>query len=262
MPVRNSIPVVMYHHVSPAGKGLTVSPRLFEEQIESLKRDGWKTLAGDEYLQLIQQAEIPRKCVLLTFDDGFADNYVYAYPILKRYGMKAVLFVATSFIENSEVKRKNFHPLPHKEAWRLAFIERRSEVMCTWMELREMQEDGVFDIQAHSHGHDTHVYIKEKRYSELRADLLICKKTIEERLSKEALHLSWPKGSYDYESIRIATEIGFKAIYTTERGPNTPGNLKAVRRLAVKKDGRWLINRLNIYSSTFLSKLYLSLRIG
>lgn len=262
MPLRDSIPVVMYHHVSPVKGGLTVSPGLFEEHLRYLRMEGWKTLTADEFVEFIKAGEIPRKCVLLTFDDGFADNYVYAYPILKRYGMKAVLFVATSFIEDLEIERENFHSLPHKEAWRLAFIERRSEVMCAWKELREMQEDGVFDIQAHSHGHDTHVYIKEKIYSALREDLLICKKTIEERLSKEALHLSWPKGYYDYESIRIATEIGFKAVYTTERGPNTPGNLKAVRRLAVKKDGRWLINRLNIYSSTFLSKLYLSLRIG
>ncbi len=260
--IRNSIPVVMYHHVSPAGWGLTISPGLFEEHLSYLKRDGWKTLSGDEFLEIIQAEEIPAKCVLLTFDDGFADNYVYAYPILKRYGMKAILFVATSFIEDVEVNRDEFRPLPHKEAWEMAFTERRHEVMCTWAELREMEEEGVFDIQSHSHTHETPVYIKERRYRELREDLLRGKRDIEERLSKRVLHLGWPKGYYDEEGIRIATELGFKALYTTERGPNIRGTLREVRRLPVKGDGRWLLNRLNIYSSTLLSKLYHSVRIG
>jgi peptidoglycan/xylan/chitin deacetylase (PgdA/CDA1 family) len=258
---RNSIPVVMYHHISPASCGLTVSPGLFEEHLRYLKKDGWKTLSGDEFLEIIQEEEIPTKCVVLTFDDGFADNYVYAYPILKKYAMKAILFVATSFIEDVEIKRDDFKPLFHKEAWKLALTERRHEVMCTWRELKEMQGNGVFDIQSHSHSHETPAYIKEKKYSELKDDLLMSKKRIEERLSKNVLHLGWPKGYYDEEGIRIATGLGFRAIYTTERGPNTAGDLKAIHRLPVKKDGRWLVKRLNIYSSTFLSRLYLSLRI-
>jgi len=259
---RNSIPVVMYHHVSPVGWGLTVSPGMFEEHLSYLKKEGWKTLSGDEFLEIIRGEEIPTRCMVITFDDGFADNYVYAYPILKRYGMKAILFVATSFIEDGHVRREDFRPLPHKEAWRLALTERRYEVMCTWSELREMQESGVFDIQSHSHSHETPVYIKEKRYQELRDDLLKSKRLIEQRLSKDVLHLGWPKGYYDEEGIRIATGLGFRAIYTTERGSNTAGDLRAIHRLPVKKDGRWLIKRLNIYSSTFLSRLYLSVRKG
>jgi len=262
MVIRNSIPVVMYHHVSPVACGLTVTPALFEEHIRYLKRDGWRSLSGDEFLEIIQEGEVPFRCVLLTFDDGFADNYVYAYPILKKYGMKAVLFIATSFIEDVKIKREHFKPLPHNETRKLALTERRYEVMCTWSELREMQESGVFDIQSHSHSHETPAYIKEKRYSELKKDLLMSKERIEERLSKDVLHLGWPKGYYDEEGIKIATDLGFRAIYTTERGPNTAGNLTEICRLPAKRDGRWLINRLNIYSSTFLSRLYLSVRKG
>ncbi|GAB4536377.1 MAG: polysaccharide deacetylase family protein [Thermodesulfovibrionia bacterium] len=259
---RNSIPVLMYHHVSPEGRGISISPSVFEDHVRFLKRSGWRTLRGDEFIEVIHQKKIKERYVVLTFDDGFADNYVYAYPILKRYGMKAILFVTTSFIEDIDIKRDGFKPLPHEEAWGLAFTERRHEVMCTWNELREMEGSGVFDIQAHSHTHNTPSYIKGKRYSELREDLLVCKKLLKERLSKEIQHLSWPKGCYDYEAIRIATGAGFNAIYTTERGANTAGNLREIRRLSVKRGGRWLINRLNIYSSTFLSRLYLFLRWG
>lgn len=258
---RNSIPVVMYHHVSVEGRELNLLPSLFEDHLRYIRREGWKTLSGDEFLHFIQEEEVPQKCVVLTFDDGFADNYVYAYPLLKRYGMKAILFVATSFIDDIEAKREHFIPLQHKEAWGLAFTERRSEAMCTWKELREMHEAGVFDIQSHSHSHGTPQLIKEKRYSDLMDDLLISKRIIEERLSKDVLHLCWPKGCYDLEGVRIAIELGFKAIYTTERGSNISGNIKEIRRLPVKmKNGDWLIKRLNIFSSTFLSRLYLSLR--
>lgn len=259
---RDSIPVVMYHHVSPEGRGLSASPDVFEGHLIYLKKDGWRTLSGEEFLQVIQAGKIHDKYVVLTFDDGFADNYVYAYPLLKKYGMKALLFVTTSFIDDIDIKRDNFKPFPHKEAWRLAFTERRHEVMCTWKELKEMDESGVFDIQAHSNSHNTPTFIREKRYQELEDDLLLCKRTLEEKLSKSVYHLSWPKGVYNYDSIRIAERFGFKAIYTTRRGANTAGNLKEIRRLAVKKGGRWLINRLNIYSSIFLSKAYLSLRWG
>jgi len=258
----DSLPILMYHHVSSEAEGLSVSPVVFEEHLIALRRKGWKTLSGDEVIEIIHSRKIPNKCVVLTFDDGFADNYVYAYPLLKRYGMRAILFVTTSLIGDIEIDRVNFKSLPHQEAWRLAFTERRHEVMCTWSELREMKEAGIFDIQAHSHTHDTPSYIRGKRYSELKDDLLLCKRVLEEKLLKKVQHLSWPKGCYNDEAIRIATEVGFKALYTTERGPNTAENMEKIKRLSIKKDGGWLINRLNIYSSTFLSRLYLLLRWG
>lgn len=257
-----SIPIVMYHHVSPVGRDINVPPEIFEDHLRNLYKKGWKTLSGQEFLYFLQSNEIPKKCVLLTFDDGFVDNYLYAYPLLKKYNMKAMLFVATSFIEGTELKRDRFIPMAHKKAWDLAFTERRSEVMCTWKELMEMEDSGIFDIQSHGHSHNTHWYMKEKRYAELKEDLFISKKTIEKRLSKEVLHLSWPKGQYDRAGVNITTEIGFKAIYTTERGANTVRNLKTLRRLPVKRDGKWLVNKLNIYSSVFFSKLYLAVRTG
>jgi len=259
----SSIPVVMYHHVLPMGGGLAVTPEIFEDHMAALQRNGWKTLSGNEFLHLLQSGNIPSKTALLTFDDGFADNYVYAYPILKQYGMKALLFAATSFIKDADINRGNFVPLPHKEAWELAFSERRSEVMCTWNELREMEESGVFDIQAHGHSHNIPQLINEKRHSDIKEDLSIGKRMLEEMLSKEVLHLAWPKGKYDDKTIEIATGLGFKALYTTIRGYNTQSNLKMLNRLPAKnKKGRWLVNKIKIYSSVHLSKLYLALRIS
>lgn len=254
-----SIPVVMYHHILPMGGGLAVRPEIFVDHLAALRSNGWNTLSGKEFLHLLQSGNIPGKTVLLTFDDGFADNYVYAYPILKQYGMKALLFAATSFIENTDIKREGFVPLPHREAWKLASSERRSEVMCTCNELREMEESGVFDIQSHGHSHNIPHFINEKKHSEIKEDLSASKKMLEEMLSKEVLHLAWPKGCYNQASVDIASDLGFKAIYTTERGPNTDIDLMRLRRLPAKGDGKWLVKRLHIYSSIFFSKLYLSI---
>ena len=156
--LHNSIPVVMYHHVSKADRELNVYPELFEDQMKELSRKGWKTLSGDEFLHFIENEEKkPKKCVLLTFDDGFADNYVFAYPLLKKFGMKAMMFVATDFIADEDVKRASFVSPTHNDAWKLAYSDRRSEVMCTWQEIEEMESSGVFDIQCHG-THKTHRY--------------------------------------------------------------------------------------------------------
>ncbi len=205
-----SIPIVMYHHVSPPGKELNVQPKIFQDHLSILCSEGWKTLSGEEFLYFLQNNEIPKKCVLLTFDDGFT--------------------------------------------------ERRSEVMCTWQELKEMEGSGIFDIQSHGHSHNTPQYLKEKKYAELKEDLFASKKILEKRLSKHILHFCWPRGKYNQTGVDIAAEAGFRAIYTTERGANTKEDLKALKRLPVKKNGKWLVNRLNIYSSVLFSKFYLGVR--
>lgn len=260
----NSIPVIMHHHVSQSDRELNVNPGVFEDQLRVMSNRGWKTLSGDEFLYFAKNRnEAPKKCVLLTFDDGFADNYVFAYPLLKKYGMKAMLFVSTDLVAEGEVNRDGFKSLSHNDAWALAFTERRGEVMCTWSELVEMEKSGVIDIQSHGVSHKTPDMIEGKKYEELRHDLSEGRAVLEQKLSKEILHFAWPRGGYDIEGIKIAEEVGYKALYTTERGTNTADSLLEIKRLPVKsRNGKWLCGKLPIYSSVFMSRLYLALRTG
>ncbi|MEN2986539.1 MAG: polysaccharide deacetylase family protein [Thermodesulfovibrionaceae bacterium] len=257
----DSIPVVMYHHVMPEIKELNVPPQIFEEQILALKRAGWKTLNSEEFLYLIKNPkESRKKCVLLTFDDGFLDSYFYAYPILKKHKMKAVLFVATEFITDLDVKRDRFKIISHEEMRRIIYTEGKQEVMCSWSELREMEAEGVFNIESHGHSHKTLYFIKAKDYESLKRDLELSKILIHKYLNRIPQHLAWPKGVYDEVSIKIANSLGFVALYTTERGSNT-GDLNRIKRLPVKcKGSDWLLPKLKIYSSSFLSKIYLKIR--
>ncbi len=262
MPVK-SIPVVMYHHVVPGSRELNVTPELFEDQISLLVKKGWKTLSGREFLEFLHAGTIPGKCVLLTFDDGFADNYIYAWPILKKYGARAMMFAATDFVKDADINRSSFVPMAHKEAWAIAKTDNSADVICTWNELKEMDEDGAFDIQSHGMSHKTPEYMRDKDLAALKNDLSQGKAILEQRLSKEITHFAWPSGDYTDEGIAAAAEAGYKALYTTERGSNNSGNLLSLKRLPVKcKNGRWLVNKLCIYSSPLLSRLYLAVRSG
>ncbi|MBI5666029.1 MAG: polysaccharide deacetylase family protein [Nitrospirae bacterium] len=260
----NSIPVVMYHHIAPTDRDLNVYPEIFEDHLRALGRKGWKTLFADEFVHFLHnQNDKPKKCVLLTFDDGFADNYVYAYPLLEKFKMKAVIFVATDFIEDADIDRSSFVPLSHKLAWKLAHTERRSEVMCTWKELKELEASGAVDIQSHGMSHKSWQYMKDKNYAGLKEDISGSKAIIEEKLSKAVNHLCWPRGYFDEEGIRAACSAGYKALYTIERGCNTVDDLTKVSRLPVRNNkSGWLMRNLGIYSSVLLTKLYLAVRTG
>lgn len=251
----------MYHHVMPVTSSLNITPELFEEQLSGLKTNGWKTLDSKEFLYFLQNPkESRKKCVLLTFDDGFVDNYLYAYPILKKYRMKALLFIATDFITDLDIKRENFIAMPHKQMWKIAFSERNYEVMCTWNELKEMESEGVFDIQSHGHTHKIPDFIEKANYAAVENDLFLGQEFLMKYLNKQPLHLAWPKGVYNDKVMRIAVKLGFKALYTTQRGANVYDTFH-IKRLAVKCKGRrWLNKKLMIYKSSLLTKIYSKIR--
>lgn len=252
----------MYHHIAPTDKSINVYPELFEDQLKIMSAKGWKTISGEEFLYFNHnRKEKPNKCVLITFDDGFADNYVFAYPLLKKYGMKAMLFIATDLIDDSDVNRDSFTPLTHNEAWKIANTDERSKVMCTWNELQEMEDAGVFDIQSHGSSHKTPDLIKSGNYPALREDLSEGRAVLERRFSKKVRHFAWPRGVHDEEGRKIAVEAGYQALYTTDRGANISGNLEWINRLPVKcRKGKWLGGKLPIYSSSLLAKIYLGIR--
>ncbi|HEU0051338.1 MAG TPA: polysaccharide deacetylase family protein, partial [Patescibacteria group bacterium] len=98
------VPVLMYHHIRPmrpnfskADREYTVTPEAFEEQMHSLWLAGYETITPDDLLSAIGkgQSSLPTKSVLITFDDGFRDQYQYAFPVLKKYHLKATFFIVS-----------------------------------------------------------------------------------------------------------------------------------------------------------------------
>lgn len=93
------IPVLLYHHVDYDDSLYSVSPERLESDLAGLRAEGYQTVSLEAVAGFLDgESNLPAKPVLITFDDGYADNYRYAYPLLKKYGLTAVFFVVTGYL--------------------------------------------------------------------------------------------------------------------------------------------------------------------
>ncbi|PTN52079.1 hypothetical protein DAI43_06145, partial [Achromobacter xylosoxidans] len=99
-----NVPVLMYHHVTPAGGMIAATPDVFEAQISRLARAGYQSLSADQFAAYLAGGAAPERSVLITFDDGYLNNWVHAHPVLARHGMRAVLFTITGWIGDGPVR--------------------------------------------------------------------------------------------------------------------------------------------------------------
>jgi peptidoglycan/xylan/chitin deacetylase (PgdA/CDA1 family) len=269
-----SVPVLMYHHVCPLPGMVSVSPQTFERQMKFLASSGYTTLTSDEFLDfLAQRAQIPKKSVLITFDDGYLDNYIYAFPILKQYRVRATIFVVTGWIGDGPVRQRTdpvataaLPATPDHEECRVALAAGRADdVMLRWSEIREMEASGLVDIQSHTHSHicwDKVYSDLQLRMSELESDLRLSRQTLREKLGRDSRHLCWPWGYFEPDYLSLATRVGFEGQYTVAKGVNLPGSdPQQIHRVVVKdRAGRWFSSRLWIYRHSAIGRLYVRLR--
>jgi peptidoglycan/xylan/chitin deacetylase (PgdA/CDA1 family) len=171
----------MHHSVSEDNSRISVSPAVFEEKCRSLAAGGWFGIGlGEAEDFLLHGAPLPPKSFLLTFDDGWLDNYLYAWPIMRQYGHKGVIFAVTERIsraqqeltaqlgpgrqavrptlEDVRQKRCAKEDLPAEDkAWHtdaLGYSCRR-DMFFTWDEARLMEQSGTMAIAAHSTRHES-----------------------------------------------------------------------------------------------------------
>ena len=160
-----SLPVAMYHYINELEGAITLSPSRFAEHCRMLTEKGWRGAGLDEAEEfLVNGASLPEKTLLLTFDDGYLDNYLCALPILHRYGHRAVLFAVSNRLDPAQNARV---PLADALADRVAvpdkvlvplkktgqgFNERR-DIFLNHAEAREMDRHGLFRVASHSRGH-------------------------------------------------------------------------------------------------------------
>ncbi|MBF0344782.1 MAG: polysaccharide deacetylase family protein [Nitrospirae bacterium] len=261
-----AIPVLMYHHVNDRGSFITVEVALFELHMRLLKEMGYRTLHTSDLLDAAFQKSPPHKCVMITFDDGWLDNYVYAYPILKKYDLKAVVFVVTSHVIEKGLRPRSDEgfttALPsHKECVKMLEGGNGADCVLSWQELQQMELSGLVDVQSHTHSHvrfDKLYQDKDVRLRHLLDDLRLSKELIEQRLNKRCDALCWPWGVYDDEWISTASQLGFKALFTTQTGTNTPQtDLMRVNRLVIGNIGGFSFRKkLFIHSNPWLSRMY------
>jgi Predicted xylanase/chitin deacetylase len=157
----------MYHSISRQPGKLHLSPELLEEQCRCLKEHGWRGISLAEAEDcLVRGKRLPRKACLLSFDDGYLDNYVYAEPILRAYGHCGVIFPVLKLVARHRDLLPNAEDLaehPEREA-ELGDVHSPRNVLrsgyrvrdirfCGWNELRRMRERGVMEPVPHSLDH-------------------------------------------------------------------------------------------------------------
>jgi hypothetical protein len=151
------IPVVYFHSVAPAKNPrwawsfLTLGLRYFEDFLVFLKNNRWQTIPLAEYVAIRKNGQKPGgKTCCLTFDDGYLDNYVYAWPLLKKYGFQATIFVSPEFVDCRRDPAQTLDDVWSGKAT-LAEIERWG--FLTWEEMRIMELSGHVDIESHTLTH-------------------------------------------------------------------------------------------------------------
>ncbi|MDC7708095.1 polysaccharide deacetylase family protein [Vogesella indigofera] len=265
-----AIPVLMYHHVSPSPGLVTVSPATFENQMCWLAENGWTTISCDNFSGFLSGRPLPDKSVLVTFDDGYLDNWVYAHPVLQRYGQRAALFTITGWIGDGPVRSYSGQNvvLPvtpdHRDCKRAVKELRHDEVVMRWSEIDAASAAGTFEFHSHTHSHarwDQLCVSREDKRERLAADLAQSRTTLQARLGTVSDHLCWPQGYYDQDYLEVAQSAGFRYLYTVEKGVNTPATDPArIQRVVTKeKDGHWLGARVCWFSRPWLGSLYAKL---
>lgn len=216
-----ALPVVMYHHLlkDEARNGdYVISPKQFEADLIYIRDKGYTTITTAQLLDFIQNGTpLPEKPIMITFDDGYETVYSYAYPILKKYDMKAIISVIGKHTDIFS-KEGEPHHLNYSHA--------------SWEELREMQESGIFEIQNHSY--DMHDPRGSARYgsskkgsesSEGYRDALIkdiggLSETIEREIGVRPILFAYPFGAISKEAEPVLKELGFTVLLTCEEKVN------------------------------------------
>lgn len=218
------VPIIMYHHITEdADATATISPELFEEHIKSLSENGYTGILFSELIDYVEKGiELPDNPICITFDDGYLSNYEIAFPILKKYNMKATIFVIGSSVGKSNYKDTNYEIIPHFD----------------YEQAKIMQDSGIIDIQSHTYDmHQTELYensdkirksavklendTEEEFIKVLKEDFAKINSDFETFLNKGISVVAYPKGEYDTLTSVILKSLGVKVTLGTNSSSNT-----------------------------------------
>ncbi|MEE8343289.1 MAG: polysaccharide deacetylase family protein [Gammaproteobacteria bacterium] len=148
---RSRIPVLAYHSVSDNASwltrpDLTIPSASFRRQMQWLKRHGFSTLTMEELWSHRNYGTDPNNFIVLTFDDGYLDNWVAVEPILREAGLCGTIFISTDWIEDGQQCRPQSGQVPDHELSWAGYLNPA--------EIRAMAERGVLDVQSHGASHD------------------------------------------------------------------------------------------------------------
>ena len=221
------VPILLYHRLisrDRAERGLVRDDEMiwvsydtsFAEQMAYLREAGYTALCFDDYLAIrAGQRPMPPKPVILTFDDGYLSNYTIAYPVLKKYGYKATVFVS---------------PEPDEHTRQL--IEGIDGFLDT-AQICEMVDQGV-SIQSHTL---THCVLTELSDEAAMFELAESRRKLAEMTGRPVDHIAIPRAGYSWRVKRLVKEAGYKTACCNNKGSaNGLSDLLALPRIVIERD--------------------------
>lgn len=214
------LPVLMYHHVGPLRAGIrpiqTVSPARFEAQIRWLVHRGFTSIVTADWIAWCNSSgTMPRRPVLITFDDGYADIAEFALPVLRRHGLNAVVFLVTDYIGKTNL-------------WE-GMVGRGKLQLLNEKQIREWHARGI-EFGSHSR---THPDLRGLSLEELRTEILGSASDLELLLNERPKAFAYPYGRLN-NAVREQVDQEFEIAMTSAEGCNSsPSDSRLMRRLEI-----------------------------
>lgn len=189
-------PILMYHHVGPLPDepdqvriGLTVPPDNFEAQLKFFKQRGYESVdLYQVYYAIALGWSLPKKPIVFTFDDAYADVYQFAFPLMKKHGYTGTVFVPTQFIDEGR------------------------EGYMNWTQLMELRAAG-WRLEPHT---KTHTEVDGRGRDFLVYEIYGSMETLRYHLGYQPRFFAYPSGEYDDDAIAVLKEVGYWGAVTTD----------------------------------------------
>lgn len=206
------IPVLMYHSINSRESrtgDYVITPKAFRKDLEWLRDAGYQTVVVQDLLNYVEEGvPLPEKPVMITFDDGYYNNYLNAFPILKEMGMKAVISIIVSETDKYSELQENRENYSH----------------LTWEQIREMMDSGLIEFQNHSYGlHKNGKQAARKGIGKkpgesteayqqaIREDVEKGQARFVEMTGYAPIAFTYPFGTVSEDSYPVLEELGFRA---------------------------------------------------
>lgn len=195
---RVRVPILMYHYVSDLPedaddirRGLTITPDQFREQMVYLRAAGYTTISLYQLRDaLTRGTPLPSQPIILTFDDGYLDHYLYVFPTLRRFGYTGTFFIITGLADAVHPGHLN------------------------WAQIREMAAAGM-SMESHTKNHPD---LRNRSYEFLVYELLGSLESLQAHTGVSAHMLAYPVGRYDDAVLAVVRQMPIWSAVTTQPG--------------------------------------------
>lgn len=232
-----NVPVLMYHHLSESGDGpYTISIKNFEAHLNALENNGYNAISLNQLLRYAENGEdLPKKPIILTFDDGYLSNYEIAYPMLKERGMNAVIFAIGNSIgaigdNNSDVtSRINYSQAAEMAKNGIEVQSHTFNMHKAPISQTDPTRKGVSKLDGET---------DEEHFKALDEDFGLSVSSLAENTGQNIFALSYPYGIYNDNSEKASVKNGIKMTFTSVPGisrieKNNTDSLRLINRYVI-----------------------------